>query len=223
MKLKDAIKNKDYSLFKLSSNSFYNYYDTLSEVLYGYDYRISVEHYEAVERSDRVKVYAVREWCCTDTHVGLYLYLIDDEPVCLMYQTGRKNYPEWHFLSDYGAIKTKNLFEEYKPKYCLDYVDENEDLLELRLDHSLFNYDITPFQLGLSSLNQYQWALDRMETLEDKDKLAVVVNYLKIALDKYEKELSVISSNGSQEDIGRFVKSAEEILPKIVEILNKHK
>lgn len=140
MKLRDAIENRDFSLFKeINHPSFYNYYDTLTQELYKNHTNIEWETHDAIERSGRVKQYAVREWLCTDTMVGLYLYLIDDEPVCLMYQSGRKCYPEWTFLSEDALKKTKALFDEYIYKDEPIFSGVNEDLLELHLDETLFN------------------------------------------------------------------------------------
>jgi hypothetical protein len=76
----------------------------------------------------------VREWLCTDTHVGLYLYLVDGAPVCLSYQQGRKSYPEWSFLSKAAWNTVRQLFDDNRPaetNHRISLVDA--DLMELRL------------------------------------------------------------------------------------------
>lgn len=215
MKLGEAIKNKDYSLFEESTPTFYNYYDNFSSILYPDGYLIDYDHHDAVEKTGRVKRYAVREWLCTDTHVGLYLYLVDDEPVCLMYQRGRKSYPEWTFVSEEATRKTKVLFDECKPlnEYKATGVDKDflADLLELIIDDKLFGDSITNEQIGLSPLLTYEYLIDvTKKNLEEYQKEAIR-GVLREEVDTHEKLLEMIKERGSAKDVERFLSKSQHI------------
>lgn len=215
MKLGEAIKNKDYSLFKESTPTFYNYYDNFSSILYPDGYSINYDHHDAVEKTGRVKRYAIREWLCTDTHVGLYLYLVDDEPVCLMYQSGRKSYPEWTFMSEEATRKTKVLFDECKPANEYEVTGVNEeflaDLFELFIDEKLFGDSITNEQIGLSPLLTYEYLIDATKkNLEEYQKEAIR-GVLREEVDTHEKLLEMIKERGSAKDVERFLSKSQHI------------
>jgi hypothetical protein len=115
MTLQELIQTGDYSAYERLPGDFCNYYDTLADILYptkGIEY----DHYEAVEKSGRAHKIVLKEWLCTDQHVGFYLYFVDDQPVCTMYQAGRKCYPEWKFFSEESFHILKNLFDEFEPE-----------------------------------------------------------------------------------------------------------
>lgn len=170
MKLKEALATNDYSAFKKSNcTSFCNYYDTLAPSLYPSTNDISWEQYEAVDQSGRVAKYAIREWLCTDTHVGLYLYLIDEVPVCVSYQRGRKCDPEWHFLSVEAFNRTKQLFDEFsQDKKGSEFDIINADYLNLRVEPVLFEHKILNVQMGISPLHGSERLIETLILAPDK-------------------------------------------------------
>ena len=218
MKLGEAIKNKDYSLFKKGTQSFYNYYDTLSDILYSDGSSIGHEWYDAVENSNRVECYAVREWLCTDTHVGLYLYLVDGEAVCLMHQSGRKSYPEWNFLSEKALQKTRDLFDDHKPKKEVTFDGFNADFLELYLDETLFECDITDEQIGLSPLLKYGRYVDFLSGVNIKKENGLY-DGIKEAMQHHDKLFDQLKKENNQFYIDRFLKDSQEIYDKVMELL----
>jgi hypothetical protein len=151
MKLSDAIANLDWSEFKLSFNTSFG--GDLSRTLYPDSGWITDEHYEAVEETGRVKKYAVREWLCTDQHVGIYLFLVDDVPVCITHQAGRKCDTELMFLSPQACDLVKQLFDDNRPmEKAMDIPLVHDDLMHLHIDHEFFDSDYTYEQLGLSPI-----------------------------------------------------------------------
>jgi hypothetical protein len=94
MNLKDAIANvnKDPSNDGWASPSLVA--DALGLSLYYYN------------NSDRLKKYWINHWLCTDTYVGLAVYFLDDEPIGVSYQSGRKYPEEFEWLSQEAVDKT---------------------------------------------------------------------------------------------------------------------
>jgi hypothetical protein len=151
MKLSDAIANLDWSEFKLSFDT--SWPSDLARTLYPDSSCITDEHYEAVEETGRVKKYAVREWLCTDQHVGIYLFLVDDVPVCITHQAGRKCDTELMFLSPQTCALVKQIFDDHRPMETTMIVPlVDDDLMHLHIDQEFFDGDYTPEQLGLSPI-----------------------------------------------------------------------
>lgn len=73
------------------------------------------------EFDKRVKGYFLIRWYCTDTWVGYRVYFMDDEPVAISSQTGRKSDEEIEFVSLEAAQKVKDFIkslegeEEFNP------------------------------------------------------------------------------------------------------------
>lgn len=209
MKLRDAIENRDYSNFKkVEYPSFgFGYGDALAYDLYGTSI-IDYEHYNAVIETGRVAQYAIREWLCTDTYVGLYLFTVDEEPVCLVYQDARKGDPQWEFFSKESFQKLKALFDE-----CMPPDQENryrlidEEFLDLDVDPNLFELDITKEQLGFSPLERHRWVLKYMDHMKDLTK--DYVEELHEALNKHEAMMSAYRRTNDAEHLEKFKKSED--------------
>jgi hypothetical protein len=219
MKLKHCIATKDYSKFKkVARPSFYNYYDTLTQILYPLMMSLDSEIHEGIENSGRLDVYAVREWYCSDQHVGLYLYLIDGEAVCLMHQTGRKSYPEWTFLSEAALVKTRAFFDEYLVSDKPTYNDNPDDLMELEIDPILFDSQVTPLQMGLSPFHGYENFLEHVEKCSN---IGFAVDILKELIADYEKFLEYHASSSTQEDYERYVQDGQVHYERALNLLHR--
>ena len=48
---------------------------------------------------NRLMQYAISEWTCTDTSVGLYAVYLDKEPIAAFYKGYRKDRGQWRFIS----------------------------------------------------------------------------------------------------------------------------
>lgn len=85
------------------------------------------------EFDKRVKGYFLIRWYCTDTWVGYRIYFMDDEPVAISSQTGRKSDEEIEFVSIEAAQKVKDFIksldgeEEFSPPLA----DMDEDIPDL--------------------------------------------------------------------------------------------
>jgi len=57
---------------------------------------------------NRLKAYWIGNWHCTDSYVGYRMYFLDDEPVAVSMQTGRKSNEEFEWLSKELALKVRD-------------------------------------------------------------------------------------------------------------------
>lgn len=79
--------------------------------------------------SERVKGYWVAPWYCTDEYVGMAVYFIDDKPLAVSMQTGRKSSAEYEFYSHEAAKACINFILELQgeTEYHYSVADLNED------------------------------------------------------------------------------------------------
>ena len=63
----------------------------------------------AVERFEEVPL---RTWICTDTRVGLYAILWNDQLVALTYQPARKSWRLWQFIGSGNEERIRDRFHE---------------------------------------------------------------------------------------------------------------
>lgn len=87
--------------------------------------------------------YAIEEWLCTDTWVGVYAIYLDGEPVGISCQTARKSDTQYKWISEEKAQKVK--------EYILSVMEEDEPVHELLTDEELEEDWGEMFQLGYSS------------------------------------------------------------------------
>lgn len=116
MLLKDIIANLDKSEAILCDNIKWDLEDIMSS--------LNLSCY-GVNQSEtyRLKSYWLGKHLCTDTHVGIKAYFLDDEFVCLGKQNARKS-TEWiRWVSDDCATKVR--------QYILSLVDVEDDCPEL--------------------------------------------------------------------------------------------
>lgn len=73
----------------------------------------------------RVREHYLIKWYCTDSWVGLRVYYMDDEPVAVSFQKGRKWPEEFEFVSKEAAIKLRDFM------LSLDDNDEEEEQFSL--------------------------------------------------------------------------------------------
>lgn len=73
---------------------------------------------------ERVKGYALTQWLCTDTHVGMNVYYMDDRPVAVSTQSARKSDVRISFVSLEAAQQVKDFIlslvgaDELNPTLC---------------------------------------------------------------------------------------------------------
>ena len=74
---------------------------------------------------DRLKSYYICNWLCTDSWVGWRMYFLDDEPVAVSSQVGRKYGEEFEWFSKEIALKVRD--------YLISLNQKSDDELNLRL------------------------------------------------------------------------------------------
>ena len=78
-------------------------------------------------QDSKLQSYFYRKWYCTDTYVGGRVYFLDDLPICVSFQTGRKSDEIFRWIS-------KDAFN-WTRTYLLTLVEE--DILEYDLIEDL--------------------------------------------------------------------------------------
>jgi hypothetical protein len=82
-------------------------------------------------RTKRLTAYWIGRWLCTDSWVGYRMYFLDDEPVGVSTQKGRKCEEGFEWFSDEAANKVKDfLYELYKAnnELRINITDINDDI-----------------------------------------------------------------------------------------------
>lgn len=91
-----------------------------------------MDMFEFYMESDRIKVYWLFKWLCTDSHVGGRAYFIDDELFAVSMQTGRKcpEVFEWFSKSMYDKVKLHmdELYAETLDAPTPTYMDLDQDM-----------------------------------------------------------------------------------------------
>ena len=63
--------------------------------------------YESISTDDRLTKKWFERWTCTDTQVGIAVYFLDDEIVCISFQPYRKSDEEFWFVSEESGKKVR--------------------------------------------------------------------------------------------------------------------
>lgn len=138
--------------------------------------------------NDRIKVYWLENWLCTDTWVGTRIYFFDSEPVALSIQKGRKFDEEFFWVSREAAekvydflnsflkenlhVKTCDMHEDIGNSYKIDF---NEQVL----DWSTARYKGSPIELiEKITKNHYTDQQVRIRVLETGEELEIDVGEL---------------------------------------------
>jgi len=94
-------------------------------------------------QQDRIKCYWIGNWYCTDSYAGYRMYFLDDEPVAVSTQGGRKSNEEFEWFSKELALKVKNylvslMSEELHIKLC-DINDDIGDNFKISYNSNILN------------------------------------------------------------------------------------
>lgn len=136
---------------------------------------------------DKIKLYCIRivTWFCTDSWVGILVVLLDDTPVCISRQIGRKWDEEFEWVSKEAYLKTKEVVEKARI-----IREKNINILDMDREFGE-SYKIDyPEQLILSIPNIHTPALFNGES----------VSVEKIKSTKYlEENVRIICNNGDSQ------------------------
>lgn len=115
----NSFPNKDYTVSNLE--------ELISEYLECNDY------FDTYVKSDRLKMYGIAEWYCTDSYVGTCAIFLDDELIAITYQEGRKCDTYYHFLSEPLCKKFLDFLKELRDKFKSEKDLINKmDILDLK-------------------------------------------------------------------------------------------
>jgi hypothetical protein len=117
--------------------------------------QLNMSLYNWVEQ-ERFVAYFVGSWYCTDTFVGYRVYFLDDEPVALSSQLGRKSDEnfEWVSLEAYNKVFqfAKTFMDEPEPN--ITFCNLDEDLAEIGDGYSIkYNSQLFDYHLTIPKLN----------------------------------------------------------------------
>lgn len=102
------------------------------------------EIYESISVDDRLTKKWFESWFCTDTEVGIAVYFLDDEIVCISWQPYRKSDEEFWFVSEELGKKLQDYLwslvgKEEKKLRLLDEIPDLE-LLTFAIDCKKFEF-----------------------------------------------------------------------------------
>ncbi|CAH9011602.1 putative catalase-like domain protein [Vibrio phage 501E54-1] len=127
MKLKEILQKLDMS--ELNEEYLWNIPDDML-----YEFNLQGQNYLGLESNVRLKCYWIGQHYCTDSWVGIRCYVLDDIPVAISQQNGRKcdeNY-EWIDLESFQKTHkfVLSLLEDEEDELQPNFVDLEEDLGE---------------------------------------------------------------------------------------------
>lgn len=102
-------------------------------------------------RQERLKSYWITNWLCTDTWVGLKMYFLDDEPVCVGFQSGRKSDEQFSWFSKECSEKVRNyilsnlLSDNSRCDYC-SFDEEVGDSYKISFNSQVLNWENALYQ-----------------------------------------------------------------------------
>lgn len=127
--------------------------------------------------SERVKGYWVAPWYCTDQYVGMAVYFIDDKPLAVSMQTGRKSSPDYEFYSHESA------------KSCIDFILELQgeteysySVADLNEDHKENFYHVSFGSQLLTDIGYYNG--ERVKVVETFNKNDDIPNWRYVVIEK---------------------------------------
>lgn len=111
MKIKDLI----YNVKKSDLNK-----DWVDPEVFQHDLRFDNPSFNYEKVAERMTCYFAGSWYCTDSAVGTRVYFLDDQPVALSFQSGRKSDENIYFTSKETAVKVREFLLS-----CIENADED--------------------------------------------------------------------------------------------------
>jgi hypothetical protein len=97
----------------------------------------SSQHCQRFSKGEHFEEIALRTWICTDTRVGLYAIMWNNELIALTYQGGRKGDRRWSFVTPDGEKKMWKSFISYAEAEQTDQcevIDETDEVYSFMFD-----------------------------------------------------------------------------------------
>lgn len=86
--------------------------------------------FDTFDKQDRLKAYFIGNWYCTDSRVGFRVYFMDDEPVAVSSQMGRKCDEDFEWVSKEAFLKVFHFILSFKleENHAFKLIDMEEDI-----------------------------------------------------------------------------------------------
>lgn len=85
---------------------------------------LSIDFFGWIEQ-DRLTAFWIGKWMCTDSYVGYRMYFLDDEPVAVSTQTGRKSDEQFEWFGEEAAQRVQEYLLSIIPTRDLRIVTED--------------------------------------------------------------------------------------------------
>ncbi len=119
MKLREIINNLDKSK---ENSDWINLEEFANE--------FGINQYMSPPDDIRISAYYFLKWYCTDSYVGGRVYFLDDKPICISWQKGRKGDEKFSWISQESYEQTHKYIlslVEQDNKKTIDPIDLDED------------------------------------------------------------------------------------------------
>jgi len=173
--LRTLIASNDFSAYKHHEGSYGLRGETIEEALYSNNGSgfVDYAHDDAFFKQNKVDIYDISTWICTDTHVGLQVMRLAGTPVAIIWQPFRKTDPEMVFLSDETRDAVRAAWEAARPNIEVDSSIIDDVSLDMPLaEPKGKQFDISgrvgAMMISLSSYGAAQW----IDSLKDSGGLA---------------------------------------------------
>jgi len=100
--------------------------------------------YDYLSIDNRLTKKWFESWTCTDTEVGIAVYFLDEELICISWQPYRKSDEEFYFVSEEMSSKLHKYFLSFMEEDIkkLNFISNLPDLLEQssQIDYKKFEF-----------------------------------------------------------------------------------
>ena len=137
---------------------------------------------------DKVKAYWIGNWYCTDSYVGYRMYFLDDEPVAVSSQIGRKYDETFEWFSKELALKVRDylisimsdITEEISLKLC-NINDDIGDSYKISFNSEILNpekatYNGEPIKILERIKENPDWGIDQQLKIELPDNEQKIID-----------------------------------------------
>jgi hypothetical protein len=121
------------------------------------------------DEEERLLVYAITEWRCTDTHVGFYIAYLDDNPICFLYKPYRRADYSFYWLTEDRFNSLKDFIESLK-------IDESSyDLNIINLDDETLHTYTRSHLFGIDSDTEVYYEDNKVEIVDNEERNCTVL------------------------------------------------
>ena len=166
--LGSIIATEDYSGLRVEDGQWFLDQENIEFALYGNTVSHWDDHADTFFASVKTEVVHIQAWICSDTLVGLFLFVVENRPVAVIWQTGRKLERQIAFVDKDARSFFQSLWEKYRPepKWQSDFLSAEALLMPIsQPDHDPYEIDDASqaHDLYLSMEGLAAWVKDHSE------------------------------------------------------------